>query len=80
VQRDKSPGRRVACNSPSEGTRFRHSRQSRPGHPGVWDGNNGRSRQRRRTNEGSEEANGKRHEPGGCVGIGGRTGSRGVGY
>ena len=39
MQRDPSPGRRVACNSPSEGTRFRQSRQSRPEHPGVSDGN-----------------------------------------
>jgi len=42
VQRNLSPGRRVACNSPSEGTRFRQSRQSRPEHPGVSDGNYGR--------------------------------------
>jgi len=39
VQRNPSPGRRVACNSPSEGSRFRQSRQSRPEHPGVSDGN-----------------------------------------
>ena len=39
MQRDPSPGRRVACNSPSERTRFRQSRQSRPEHPGVSDGN-----------------------------------------
>jgi len=39
VECDPSPGRRVACNSPSEGTRFRQSRQSRPEHPGVSDGN-----------------------------------------
>jgi hypothetical protein len=30
MQRDPSPGRRAACNSPSERTRFRQSRQSRP--------------------------------------------------
>ena len=41
VQRDPSPGRQAACNSPSEGTRFRQSRQSRPEHPGVSDGNQG---------------------------------------
>ena len=29
---------REACNSPSEGMRFRQSRQSRPEHPGVSDG------------------------------------------
>ena len=29
----------VACNSPSERTRFGQSRQSRPEHPGVSDGN-----------------------------------------
>jgi len=39
MQRDPSPGRRVACNSPSEGTRFHQSCQSRPEHPGVSDGN-----------------------------------------
>jgi hypothetical protein len=39
MQRDLSPGRREACNSPSEGTRFRQSRQSRLEHPGVSDGN-----------------------------------------
>jgi len=33
--------RQVACNSPSEGSRFRQSRQSRPEHPGVSDGNEG---------------------------------------
>ena len=33
---------RVACNSPSERTRFRQSRQSRLEHPGVSDGNSGR--------------------------------------
>jgi len=42
MQRDPSPGRRVACNSPSERVRFRQSRQSRPEHPGVSDGNQGR--------------------------------------
>jgi len=41
MQRDPSPGRQAACNSPSEGTRFRQSRQSRPEHPGVSDGNQG---------------------------------------
>jgi len=30
---------RVACDSPSEGTMIRQSRQSRPDHPGVSDGN-----------------------------------------
>jgi len=39
VNSDQSPGWRVACKSPSEGTRFRQSRQSRPEHPGVSDGN-----------------------------------------
>jgi len=39
MQRNPSPGRREVCNSPSEGTRFRQSRQSRPEHPGVSDGN-----------------------------------------
>jgi hypothetical protein len=39
MQRDPSRGEREACNSPSEGTRFRQSRQSRPEHPGVSDGN-----------------------------------------
>ena len=39
VQRDPSPGRRVACNSPSQGTRFHQSRQSHAEHPGVSDGN-----------------------------------------
>jgi hypothetical protein len=34
-----APGQRAACNSPSEGTRFRQSRQSRPEHLGVSDGN-----------------------------------------
>jgi len=42
MQCDPSPGRQVACNSPSERTRFRQSRQSRPEHPGVSDGNLGR--------------------------------------
>jgi len=41
MQRDPSPGRRVACNSPSERTRFRQSHQRRPEHPGVSDGNLG---------------------------------------
>jgi hypothetical protein len=41
MQRDPSPGRQAACNYPSEGTRFRQSRQSRPEHPGVSDGNRG---------------------------------------
>jgi len=39
MHNDPSPGRREECNSPSEGTRFRQSRQSRPEHPGVSDGN-----------------------------------------
>ena len=39
MQRDSSPGRWVACDSPSEGTTFRQSRQSHPEHPGVSDGN-----------------------------------------
>ena len=39
MQRKPLPGRRAVCNSPSEGTRFRQSRQSRPEHPGVSDGN-----------------------------------------
>jgi len=39
VQRDLSPWGRVACNSPSEGTMFRQSRQSCPEHLGVSDGN-----------------------------------------
>jgi len=39
VNLDPSPGRRAAYNSPSEGTMFRQSRQSRPEHPGVSDGN-----------------------------------------
>jgi len=38
MQPDPSPGRQAACHSPSEGTRFRQSRQSRPEHPGVSDG------------------------------------------
>jgi len=38
MQRDPSPGRQAACTSPSEATRFRQSRQSRPEHPGVSDG------------------------------------------
>jgi len=39
MQRDTSPGRREACDSRSEGTRFRQSHQCRPEHPGVSDGN-----------------------------------------
>ena len=39
MQCDPSPGRRVACNSPSEGTRFRQSCQSRSEHPAVSDDN-----------------------------------------
>jgi len=39
VNLDPSPGQRAACNSPSEGMRFRQSRQSRPEHTGVSDGN-----------------------------------------
>jgi len=42
MQRNPSPGRRVACTSLSERTRFRQSRQSRPEHPDVSDGNWGR--------------------------------------
>ena len=38
MERDLSPGQQAACNSPSEGTRFRQSRQSCPEHPGVSDG------------------------------------------
>jgi len=38
MERDPSAGRRVASNALSEGTRFRQSRQSRPEHPGVSDG------------------------------------------
>jgi len=34
-----SPGRLEVCNSPSDGTRFRQSRQSHSEHPGVLDGN-----------------------------------------
>jgi hypothetical protein len=41
MQCDTSPGRQAACNSPSEGTRFRQSRQSRPEQLGVSDGNLG---------------------------------------
>jgi hypothetical protein len=41
MQRDPSPGRQAACNSPSQGTRFRQSRQSRPEHPCVSDRNQG---------------------------------------
>jgi len=39
MQRNPSPGRRVACNPLSEGTRFRQSRQSRLEHPGDSDRN-----------------------------------------
>jgi hypothetical protein len=39
VNSDPSPARRAACNSLSEGTRFRQSHQSHPEHPGVSDGN-----------------------------------------
>ena len=39
MQCDPLPGWRVACTSSSEGTRFHHSHQSRPDHPGVSDGN-----------------------------------------
>ena len=39
MERDPSPERQTACNSPSESTRFRQSRQSRLEHPGVSDGN-----------------------------------------
>ena len=42
MQRDPSPGWRVACNSLSERAKFRQGRQSRPEHPGVSDGNYGR--------------------------------------
>jgi len=38
MQHDPSPGRRVVDNSPSEGTRFCQSHQSRLEHPGVPDG------------------------------------------
>jgi hypothetical protein len=38
MQRDPSHGRREACDSPSEGTRFRQSRQSLSEHLGVSDG------------------------------------------
>jgi len=41
MQRDPSPGRQAGCNSPSEGTRFCQSCQSRPEHPGFSDGNQG---------------------------------------
>jgi len=41
MQCNPSPGRQAACNSPSEGRRFRQSRPSRPEHPGVSDGNQG---------------------------------------
>jgi len=39
VNSDPAPGRRATCNSPSEGTRFRQSRQSCLEHLGVSDGN-----------------------------------------
>jgi hypothetical protein len=39
MERDTSSGRREACDSPSEGTRFCQSCQSCPEHPGVSDGN-----------------------------------------
>jgi hypothetical protein len=39
VNFNPSPGGRGACYSPSEGTRFRQSRPSRPESPGVSDGN-----------------------------------------
>jgi len=39
MERDPSPGRWVTGNSPSERTRLHQSRQSRPEHPGVSDGN-----------------------------------------
>jgi len=42
MQCDPSPGLRVACNSPSEGTTFCQSRQTHPEHPGVPDENKGR--------------------------------------
>jgi len=38
VNWDPSPGRRDACNSPSEDTMFPQSLQSRPEQPGVSDG------------------------------------------
>jgi hypothetical protein len=38
VNWDLSPGRREACNSPADVTRFDQSRQCRPEHPGVSDG------------------------------------------
>jgi hypothetical protein len=37
MQRDPSLGQRIASDSPSEGTRFRQSRQSHSEHPGVSD-------------------------------------------
>ena len=37
MQRDPSPGRREACNSPSEGTRLRQSQLSRPEQLAVSD-------------------------------------------
>jgi len=36
MQRDLKPGQWEACNSPSDGTRFRHSH---PEHTGISDGN-----------------------------------------
>jgi hypothetical protein len=39
TQRDPWPGQQEACNSLSEGTRFRQSCQSCSEHPGVSDGN-----------------------------------------
>ena len=41
MQRDLSPGQWEACDSLSEGTRFRQSRQSLPEHLGVSDGHYG---------------------------------------
>jgi len=39
IERDPSPGQREACESPSDGMRFRQSRQSRLEHLGVPDEN-----------------------------------------
>jgi len=39
MQRNPSLGRQIASDSPSEGMRFRQSRQSRQEYPGVPDGN-----------------------------------------
>jgi len=36
IHRDPSPGQQKVCKSPSEGTRFRQSHQSRPEHPGCF--------------------------------------------